>query len=337
MIDQRLPGSGYRTQPLRRELRPLYPGRRQLPLVAALAGYFDASWSDPKKPERGIVAIAGYVGTVDMWDEQFSPSWNAMLAAANEAVAADEEVGPDNRIREFKASDCRQLKGEFKKWKREHCNALTHQAVSEIVAPERRIVGLGAAVSIDYTRLSADKKVRRQFELYCFSACLLLVIADALAFATPMLGEDHLQIIFDEERDREYKMVQTFDELRRHVVPDFLDRIRRPHFSHSHEVPPLQAADLLAYETYKEIRNRTDSPPREPSRALRRLVARAAHVGRYMRMSDLAVEWAKWVRREPIADRIPSSLMYFTGAAEMICRDAPVGGVPPLDPSWVRG
>ena len=68
--------------------------------MVALAAYFDASsWHGVpcgSHDEIEIVAVAGYLGRIEMWNTFFTPWWSMMLDSAPSA------------IREFKASDCRQ-------------------------------------------------------------------------------------------------------------------------------------------------------------------------------------------------------------------------------------
>ena len=86
-------------QAIRRAILPLYVGRRPLPRVAVIAGYFDDSQAGDGR--GGIIyVIGGYLGTVEMWDEVFAPAWNAVLASA------------PHPITEFKASDCRHKRAQ---------------------------------------------------------------------------------------------------------------------------------------------------------------------------------------------------------------------------------
>jgi hypothetical protein len=92
---------------------------------------------------------------------------------------------------------------------------------------------------------------------------------------------ESIQPIFDEEDDLEDRAHRAFRRSRKEFGLDLGARIKSPMFRPSHEIEALQAADLLAYETYKELENRSDVPPRKPRIALERLVKGQPHIARY--------------------------------------------------------
>ncbi len=271
------PSGSLARAPLRQELRPLYLAGRPVPSVVAVAAYFDESQRLEREPgdtRPGLVAVAGYVGTVGTWDDHFSPAWRATIESA------------PHPIREFKAADCRHGTGEFRPpWTKDERRELTEALVSLVVdAGPARLIGLGAVTLLDFSTVPPDDRAALCRFGYLWS--LAMASADAVRFAANMLGEDRLQLVFD-EADEPGKALQSFMTMREIVAPALADRIRPPHFGPSHEIEPLQAADLLAYETYKEMENRLTLPLREPSRALTRLVAGPMHMGRYWSFADL--------------------------------------------------
>lgn len=296
---------GYRARPLWQELRPLYLGKDRLPPVVALAAYFDESRNFRERNEHdyGIVAVAGYMAPVEMWDESFTPAWRRVLDAA------------PHPIREFKAADCRHGKGEFAKWSRSDRNDLTRDLVSVIGDPAHALVGFGAAVLMQEVVFTSRMK-QRDRERTAYYWCTSRILGDAITRSEQFLGEDHLQCVFDEEKDLGAQAQEGFEVIR-DQFPHIRTRVRRPHFAHSHELPPLQAADLLAYETYKELRNRKDD--RAPSKALARLVAGRPHQAYYMPLPFIL---ACDVLREQGVElpQIGAPLIYHSAAREQICR-----------------
>lgn len=260
---------------LRQGLRPFYLGGRKQPPVVALSAYFDdcTRFERPAGDQRkGIVAIAGYIGTVDMWDTEFTPQWRAVIQ------------GAPHHIREFKASDCRQAFGEFAPpWTKQERNELTTSLVSVIVDPPppaaREIIGIGAATLLDFSRADSEGERQAMIE-FGYLWCFAMVCGDAIRFAEATMGEGTFQPILD-EHDLRGKPEQIFNEMRGMFAAHLGDRIQPPIYWPSHTLEPLQAADLLAYETYKELDNRSESPPRIPSKALERLVEGRLHIGRY--------------------------------------------------------
>ena len=93
--------------------------------------------------------------------------------------------------------------------------------------------------------------------------------------------------------------------LAKRVVQDFdgsgvAERMNEPVPGDSKKLPPLQAADLLAYETGKEVLNRCDG--REVSRALARLVAggpKVIHIARCLDFGSVQDYLAAVVAKEP--------------------------------------
>ncbi len=265
------------------ELRPLHLSQGRYPPVVAVAAYFDDSW------EGGIFAMAGYIGPAAMWDTYFSPLWWHVIKNA------------PHPIREFKAADCRQMAGEFRAdlgWTRTECDDLTRDVVSVIVEPPSDVFAIGAAVTISDAELRSAEvraklpdvdfdELRRRVLNFARTWCATLIAYDALRLAEAHVGDDRIQIIYDEGSDRQWKLHRMFELLRGLVRPDYSGRIRPPHFLPSHELAPLQAADLLAYETYKEMRNRNEPSPRSPSKALERLTKGRPHVARYYHFTDL--------------------------------------------------
>lgn len=229
--------------------------------MVAVAAYFDDS------RRGGIWAVAGYMGHVTMFENVFAPEWKKAL---------DEAPHP---LSEFKTSACRQRLGEFAVWDRRECDDLTARLVSVITeaCPYSEIVGYGAAVVLPEIP-SREKGRRKMFEDLSYFLCMRLVVHDVLYANKGFLRDDgEVQVIFDTQRGQEGKARHYFEQIRRSLVPELGERVRPPIFEDSKRVVPLQAADLLAHETYKEVANRLEQPPRPVSKALRRLVTSRYH------------------------------------------------------------
>lgn len=251
-----------RSQSLRRALLPLYVGRKSLPPVTALVGYFDDS-----KSGDGIVVVAGYVGHLDTWDEIFAPAWQKVLDSA------------PHKLSEFKTSDCRQGFGEFKPpWTRPERDDLTKKVVGVItdVCPQETVIGMANAVIVP---TSDDAEWRKAAEDFAFEMCMRLTILDALEIAGRFLGvEGEVQLVFDNQPGFVERTFRHFEGVVTTLGPKLACRVGFPLFRDSKELLPLQAADLIAYETYKEIKSRAETPRRAESKALVRLLE-----GRYHR------------------------------------------------------
>ena len=215
--------------PVSHALLPLYVGR-EFPLVTALSVYLDES------AEGGTYAIAGYVGPLSTWDEMFSPCWARVLLDA------------PHRITEFKASDCRQLRGEFTGWSRHEADALTRDLVSVLLDDNcsPRIAGVGMAALFPSQAGTPKKSIGNAIHM----ACLRNVIAEAMVLSEGIAKGDKVQFVCDVKPGLEGKISKAYETIRAQLQGTrFANMAGRMAFGESTLLAPLQAADLLAYET----------------------------------------------------------------------------------------
>jgi len=169
---------------------PAHVGRPEFPPVAALASYFDDS-----KNGR-IYDVAGYVSHVEVWDSDFVPAWRRVID------------GAPHRVSEFKASDCRQGRGEFENWTQGERRQFTKDLVSVLVetCPNEHLVGMANVVLLPGGGQS--KKARKAIEdlgmLMCITLAMhdLLDLAKKVFLAAPPSDADEVQIVFDEQACR---------------------------------------------------------------------------------------------------------------------------------------
>lgn len=267
---------------LSRTFLKFYPERKS-PFVVSLTAYFDES-------ERGgEYAVAGYLSHTEMWDQVFQKPWMHLIENA---------VHP---ISEFKASDCRAQEGEFAPWARPECNDLTKGCVDVVInaVGTKHLVGFGAAVAIPEAFKSDT------FSQSAFGLCVGIVFSQAILLFKKMRTSDtdELLIVVDEKRGFHRKMMESFETVRDGVHG--LSFIERPVSRQSHRFPGLQAADLLAYETRKEIQSRIEAcrdeaPPIRPvSKALERLVEGRQHFAQVIDAPFLMLSKVARERNQP--------------------------------------
>jgi len=227
----------------------------------AISCYFDDSH------EGGIFVVAGYMNTVESWDKEFAPGWFEILRDQSHSLS------------EFKASDCRQRTGEFANWTRAECNALTERLVSFIADGQRwiNLIGLGEAVVVP---IIPDRVSQPKWESFAYLMCAGLLMYDVGKVYSRLGAEDSIHLIFDRQRGQEGKAHEIFREAEGLLKERGLlsCKISPPQFLDSESLAPLQAADLLAYETFKEAKNRLIEDWRGPSMALQRLIKGKPHV-----------------------------------------------------------
>jgi hypothetical protein len=252
---------------------------RAFPTVATIAAYFDDSHSE------GILTVAGYLSSVEDWDAAFVPAWRTMLG---------DSCWPTTPVPEFKSSDCRHGRGSFLGWPRDERRQLTTRAVDIINTAIQRDAMVGFAMLVEMPP-DWDKNFKSQFVHFAYTICFGMVVRMALRLTEGVVEDGStMQFIFDEQRGIEGRSIEMFKEARRIFVPSqSLVDIPLPIFVDSAKVLPIQAADLLAHETYKEYKNRREN--RDPSTALTRLLDGRLHYAAYV---DAAVTADMVARRE---------------------------------------
>ncbi len=221
--------------------------------------YLDESFTD-----RTCV-VAGYLGLATMWHDSFDPKWREAMA------------GAPRKLTEFKASDCRQRRGEFQGWHKDECDSVTQQVVSVIAdaCVPGDLVGFGGAIVYP---AAPTPPHRRRIQQHGFLNCLIACLSDALDVAagfSSATGDGTVSIVLDKRKGFWDCVVRSFNDVRGIIDPSTVGRLRDPTPGDSKNLPGVQAADLLAYELRKEIQNRIEG--RRPSAALEELVTRRFH------------------------------------------------------------
>jgi hypothetical protein len=255
--------------------------------VAVFAAYFDDSNRD------GVLSIAGYVARQEAWDEVFTPAWRHVLNNAPHLLS------------EFKASDCRSMRGEFAGWTRPECDAITREFVDVLIQDTERenFLGLGIAVRLpaveslpafaSMSEIEREKLRKRHFD-GAFELCLKMILIDVLSIGAKLLdtSADRLEIVLDRQDKQVGRSWVYFDDMCALIGDELKCVLPIPKFDDSKAALPLQAADLLAHESARELINR--GPPRERrmSIALSRLVETRWHMGSYIE-PDLLNEYRR--------------------------------------------
>jgi hypothetical protein len=234
--------------------------------VVSLVAYFDDSYT-----EDASFALGGYIASVEAWDLAFSPDWFSVLRAAPHPLS------------EFKASNCRNQRGEFEGWSRAECDALTKRLIGVIVDRKYHgaMVGIGSAVLVAG---SVSREIKEFGYLWCAGNVMVTALRWAAGSSLPI---DDVHFVFDRQPNLHGKLHQIFETVVASFGDEWRERVRSPEFGDSKHLAPLQAADLLAYETHKEAKSRSERPPRALSKALDALVSGRMHVGEFISPSLL--------------------------------------------------
>jgi hypothetical protein len=204
-----------------------------------LVGYFDDSGTHD---DSEIIVWAGFVGSEDQW-AGLTTAWTAKLAAP---------LPGKPPLRRFHMSKCEARDGEFIDYSVAEKDALIHDFRHLII--DSNVIGRAFAVE----RQEWDRRVVGAYQIlfgdaegYCFAEC----ISFALAQARENEADKKIKLIFDDRSERAAVHRMLGDRYKNFydgnpAHPDY------PHlgdvsFKSSYKEEPLQAADMLAWETYR--------------------------------------------------------------------------------------
>jgi hypothetical protein len=231
----------------------------------ALAAYFDDSRE--YVDGVGLHVLAGYLAPLELWEQQFAPRWLRLIESA------------PHRISEFKTSDCRACTNEFEGWTHDEATAFTARVVSELA--ERRyalMFGVGTVIAVPQ---SSDDALAKRIEQRALGLCLINAIGAMCAYARSVGKHESIHFICDTQPGSQGMLSDLWASVLERTGNWYGKDLSQLDFEDSKKLPPLQAADLLAYETRKELKSRMEQPPRRMSTALQRLLASHPHIGLY--------------------------------------------------------
>lgn len=223
-----------------------------------IAAYLDESGSHA---DSKIFALAGYYGDTQEWGI-FSRQWK---------VALDRAGLNDNP---FHMADFESCHGIFEGWSSSRKVALIEDLVG--VIDRRELRGVGAAIVMeDYKEVvaGASEFLENKWAPYvvCQQLCYQII-----------LKHTNADIIFIHDRQDEYDYpARSWFLDYKDGHPEVADRMKGITFSSKSDFRPLQAADILAYETAKGLHNVLYDPNRPHRRSMLALARRRRLDGRF--------------------------------------------------------
>jgi len=211
--------------------------------VAFLRAYMDESGTHDGSPVTSVGLCLAKPSTWSRWTKR----WNA-------------EKG---QIKVFHASDCANLRGEFKGWKPNERDEFVKNLLR--VIPELEI--LSCVVGFSNGDLSEVLKRYPKFQFAfddpyeaCFTIALGLVLDEL-----NVVGTNDRFAIIHEDNDKKGALCRCVDFIRGEARHQ--NRNISITFAAKKEAVPLQAADIFAYEGNKRLRN-PEGPERRAWRAI---------------------------------------------------------------------
>jgi len=186
-------------------------------------------------------------------------------------------------INVFHAVDCQNLRREFKGWNKQERDEYVAKLLPVIAKHQLKgnVVGFQNE-ALDRMRLIFPKMDRVLESTY--EVCFLMALTLFLDQMKRLGIHDRIAVVH-EDNDFKSEALAAFDWLKRHS--EHKDRKMSLTFASKGEAVPLQAADILAYEGNKRIRN----PDKKERRAWRALNPDRSHVGLHYYDQGAIEQW----------------------------------------------
>lgn len=201
-----------------------------------------------------MFVLAGYLAPAREWD-RFVKKWQSVLTKYGISV--------------FHASDCNSYRGEFGRFKdrKEERDEFVKALLSTISA-RRRILAVNLGVVVAEFPDLAHQQVRAGSG-HAYYVCMKGIMAAVHLAMNQFSPHEKVTLIFDRQDQFRRHALERFDEV---TDEDWEGKNRFDNivFGSAREHIPLQAADALAFDSYREFRRRRECPERpvRPSYAM---------------------------------------------------------------------
>lgn len=236
-------------------LVPRGHGKRFLVLIV---GYIDESGNND------FFTLSCILTTPTKWAD-IERKWRAVLRETNKALRKQKRP----QISRYHAADCSSCKGEFVGWSVAEQIAFSKKLIAIIKYNMTTVMAFSVPVE-DFVAVFPEHREHPERQLY---GMVLKFVMTQLIHDIEKQSEGHplkpYKIAFIHDRSsRDGDMLAAFNQLKEDVT-----FAGREHFTTIasmgwEDCIPLQAADLLAYETFKDAANLASSKPRPRRKSL---------------------------------------------------------------------
>lgn len=189
-----------------------------------------------------VIAVAAYVARPRQWQD-WTKRWNVAKRP----------------IKVMHAVDCQNLTGEFKGWLKEQRDELVKRILPVIADIDIPGVVVGIQMH-EFEKALAGRDDLRPIFGTPYAACFQWVVQIIMNFAHGALNTERIGFVH-ELNDYRQEALESFNWIKKHGNP--LGNIIGLQFAEKKDYVPLQAADILAYEGNKRLRD----PSRQERRA----------------------------------------------------------------------
>jgi hypothetical protein len=200
--------------------------------TAVIECFFDDSGKE-NEPSNRFVCVAGYIAHETFW-WQFNAAWKHLLLRHGL---------PYVHLRVFLNMS------DQKHWNRTKRDSVLEEFVSAIKV--HRLIGFGVAVDVEAWK-KIPKERRLKFSGSVQEFCVMRILRRIIDRLDESRDPDPISVIFDRDFEYARPRLKLLEYVHKHD-PRVGPRVASLNFSDSERFFPLQAADLLAWETRREL------------------------------------------------------------------------------------
>jgi hypothetical protein len=221
--------------------------------LMVLKAYFDESGHHSG---ARVFALAGYMSYARNW-YKFEREWKNVLLRFG--------------VKVFHMVDCAHRKREFQGWSEEKRRSLLESLLNVIYRKPPKLWGIGAVVDIDaFARLSESARAKVGNDPYwlCFQFCAV----EATNLIDHLEPDTKVAFIFHRKDNFEQHALRLFGRMKDDKDWPRRDRLGSIAFAPAAEFVPLQAADMFAYELFKDMGIKAQGKDQEMRYPLKRII-----------------------------------------------------------------
>jgi hypothetical protein len=225
-------------------------------LMLTLHAYFDESGTHDSAQ---AIAVAGYISTAEQW-ELFNDEWSSALSEWS--------------LKFFHMTDFANRANEYSGWSDED-RRLRFARLARII--DKHTI---ASIAVGFMRKSYDLTFDRQTKRFVggpYGTAATMCFVEAAQKIRPLFPSAKIAYVFESggvgsgQILSVFKMNESDPENREHF------KLLSLRFENKRDFAPLQAADILAYELYRNIPKRAGADGTPPRRELVQLVPESEH------------------------------------------------------------
>jgi hypothetical protein len=225
-----------------------------------VVGYIDESFNNK------LFTLSCILTTTAKWID-IEMKWRAVLRRTNKGLRKQGR----QEISRYHAADCSSLKGEFAGWSVDEQIQFSKKLIAIIKYNMSTVMAYSMPMD-DFVAVYPERSENSEKEMYGLLLKFLMgqLIHDIKKQAGQQLGPFRIALIHDHS-SRDGDMLAAFNQMKEDVNFKGRECFTTIAPRGWEDCIPLQAADLLAYETFKDAANRISPKPRPQRKSLESL------------------------------------------------------------------